>query len=627
MSLEGASRDEASPLTLFDGGGELGQRMRSLDWSKTPLGPVAGWPQSLKTCVRIVLTSRQPMFVWWGEELINLYNDAYKSIVGGKHPAALGQPASVVWREIWDQVGPRAEQAMRGNQGTYDEALLLIMERHGYQEETYYTFSYSPVPNERGGVGGILCANTDDTGRIIGERRLWVLREIAARTADARRAEDACARAADAMATAGRDLPFALIYLEESGRGWDRCRPSGRAVPHRAPGRLALARGEGDEQAPGATGRESANLGGGVADRRVDPASVTSDRLAADPVRTGGSVGRAHRRAQPVPPFRRRLPQLPLAGRRTDHGRRRQRAGLRGRAPPCGGAGRDRPRQDRILLQRESRVPHAAHPDVGAAGGRARLPERCARRREPAGRAPEHLASAAPRKQSPRLLAHRGRSHEGSVRADGSRSPHRRSGQCVPLGDRTRRAPFRGRLPHASGAGLRRPDAVGDHRPQPPFERLQVHPEGDNPGPAPRPGGPSRARGQRHGRRDPGGRATTHVRSVPPGGGPGGSYLRGLGHRTRTREGAGRAPRRGDQHRQRRGVREHVPSLAPPRAGSLAGRARCRGAGSAGRRRLVACRALRSGGAALGRRSRRWRWRQRRSIDQRIRLPTDSDRR
>jgi len=219
MSLEGASRDEASPLTLFDGGGELGQRMRSLDWSKTPLGPVAGWPQSLKTCVRIVLTSRQPMFVWWGEELINLYNDAYKSIVGGKHPAALGQPASVVWREIWDQVGPRAEQAMRGNQGTYDEALLLIMERHGYQEETYYTFSYSPVPNERGGVGGILCANTDDTRRIIGERRLFVLREIAARTADARRAEDACARAADAMATAGRDLPFALIYLEESERG------------------------------------------------------------------------------------------------------------------------------------------------------------------------------------------------------------------------------------------------------------------------------------------------------------------------------------------------------------------------------------------------------------------------
>ncbi len=187
--------------------------MRALDWASTPLGPVAHWPQSLKTCVRIILTSRQPMFVWWGEQLINLYNDAYKSIVGGKHPLALGQPASQVWREIWDQVGPRAERAMRGNEGTYDEALLLIMERHGYQEETYYTFSYSPVPNEQGGTGGILCANTDDTRRIIGERRLALLRRLAAGTADARRIDGACSEAARALATNPKDLPFALIYL------------------------------------------------------------------------------------------------------------------------------------------------------------------------------------------------------------------------------------------------------------------------------------------------------------------------------------------------------------------------------------------------------------------------------
>src|SRR3954454_24613623 len=94
---------------LFLGGGELGGRMRAFDWSRTRLGPVAAWPQSLKTCVRIILTSRQPMFVWWGDDLINLYNDAYKNIVGGKHPEALGQPAATVWREIWaDEVEPRA---------------------------------------------------------------------------------------------------------------------------------------------------------------------------------------------------------------------------------------------------------------------------------------------------------------------------------------------------------------------------------------------------------------------------------------------------------------------------------------------------------------------------------------
>jgi PAS domain-containing protein len=150
----------------------MGDRMRRKDWAKTPLGPAALWPQSLKTAVRILLTSRQPMFVWWGGELINLYNDAYKAIVGGKHPEALGQPASQVWREIWDQVGPRAESAMRENEGTYDEALQLIMERNGYPEETYYTFSYSPIPDDEGRPGGILCANTDDTQRILGERQL-----------------------------------------------------------------------------------------------------------------------------------------------------------------------------------------------------------------------------------------------------------------------------------------------------------------------------------------------------------------------------------------------------------------------------------------------------------------------
>ena len=198
---------------LFAGGGEMGAMMRSLDWSATPLGPAQQWPQSLKTAVRIMLTSRQAMFVWWGDELINLYNDAYKAIVGGKHPQVLGQPASYVWREIWDQVGPRAESAMLNNEGTYDEALLLIMERNGYPEETYYTFSYSPVPNDRGGTGGIICANTDDTQRIIGERQLALLRELAARTADARTFDNACTLSAKCLETNPYDLPFAMIYL------------------------------------------------------------------------------------------------------------------------------------------------------------------------------------------------------------------------------------------------------------------------------------------------------------------------------------------------------------------------------------------------------------------------------
>ena len=187
--------------------------MRSRDWSPTSLGAIDTWSQSLKTAVRIMLTSRQPMFVWWGEDLINLYNDAYRAILGGKHPQALAQPAAVVWQEIWDWVGPRAEMALLKNEGTYDEALQLIMERNGYSEETYYTFSYSPIPNDDGSTGGIICANTDDTARIIGERQLALLKELAARTADARTFDDACTLSASCLETNLYDLPFAAIYL------------------------------------------------------------------------------------------------------------------------------------------------------------------------------------------------------------------------------------------------------------------------------------------------------------------------------------------------------------------------------------------------------------------------------
>jgi signal transduction histidine kinase len=207
------------PLAFLAGGGEMGQRMRAFDWSKTPVGPLESWPQSLKTAVRIMLTSRQPFWIGWGEQLIKLYNDAYLPIIGGKHPRALGQPASVVWREIWGDIAPLLATAMTGNEGTYVESQLLIMERNGYPEETHYTYSYSPVPGDDGGTGGIICANTDDTQRVIGERQLALLRELAARTADARTIAEACALSAAGLGTNPYDLPFALIYLVDPERG------------------------------------------------------------------------------------------------------------------------------------------------------------------------------------------------------------------------------------------------------------------------------------------------------------------------------------------------------------------------------------------------------------------------
>jgi signal transduction histidine kinase len=214
-TAEGARPDSAS--AFLAGGGELGAMIRAFDWSGTPIGPASAWPQGLKTAVRIMLTSRQPFWVGWGEELTYLYNDAYKSIIGGKHPWALGRPTQEVWREIWPDIEPLLATAMGGVEGTYVEAQLLIMERNGYPEETYYTFSYSPIPDDDGKPGGIICANTDDTQRVIGERQLAVLQELAARTFDARSWEEASQRAVEALATNPRDLTFVLLYVAEPG--------------------------------------------------------------------------------------------------------------------------------------------------------------------------------------------------------------------------------------------------------------------------------------------------------------------------------------------------------------------------------------------------------------------------
>jgi PAS domain S-box-containing protein len=202
---------------LFLGRGELAGLMQQFDWASTSIGPPERWPQSLKTAVRIMLTSQQPIWIGWGEELIYLYNDPYKSIIGGKHPWALGRPTSAVWSEIWQDIAPLLAKAMGGDEGTYVEAQLLIMERNGFPEETYYTFSYSPIPADDDSPGGIFCANTDDTQRVISERQLSLLRELASSAAESRSVNEACERCASALMTDPLDLPFAMIYLIEPG--------------------------------------------------------------------------------------------------------------------------------------------------------------------------------------------------------------------------------------------------------------------------------------------------------------------------------------------------------------------------------------------------------------------------
>ncbi|HEX8486895.1 PAS domain-containing protein [Sphingomonas sp.] len=161
----------SDPAPAFlSGGGVMGAAMRGHDWSRSPLGAPQGWPQSLRAVVSLLLNSRFPMFLAWGEALGFLYNDAYMEILGGKHPAALGARFAEVWPEIWDDISPLIDAAMAG-EASYYENLPLTMQRKGFEEQTWFTFSYSPVRDESGAVAGMFCACTETTDQVLAERR------------------------------------------------------------------------------------------------------------------------------------------------------------------------------------------------------------------------------------------------------------------------------------------------------------------------------------------------------------------------------------------------------------------------------------------------------------------------
>src|SRR6201996_6314734 len=171
--------DGAVGSAFVAAGGEMAALIDAKDWTTTPVGPASSWPQSLRTVLRILVTSRYAMWLGWGPALTFFYNDAYaKMTLGAKHPWALGQPASAVWAEIWPELGTRTDTVLRTGKATWDEGLLLFLERSGYPEETYHTFSYSPLPDDDGTIAGMLCFVTEDTDRFIGQRRLDTLRAL-----------------------------------------------------------------------------------------------------------------------------------------------------------------------------------------------------------------------------------------------------------------------------------------------------------------------------------------------------------------------------------------------------------------------------------------------------------------
>jgi PAS domain S-box-containing protein len=200
------------------GGGELSRLIQEHDWSQTPLGPLDGWPQSLKTSVSICLASRFPIVLYWGPERVVLYNDAYRAILGTKHPWALGQRCCDCWAEIWDTIGPMLDSVVQTGEATWSNDLLLVLHRYGYAEECYFSFSFSPVRVEAGAVGGIFTAVIETTENIIGERRLRTLRDLAARAVDAKSEEDAYRIAAETLSENSYDVPFSALCARTNGR-------------------------------------------------------------------------------------------------------------------------------------------------------------------------------------------------------------------------------------------------------------------------------------------------------------------------------------------------------------------------------------------------------------------------
>src|SRR6266702_2519771 len=204
----------------FPGDGEMARRMRAYPWTSSPLGDPADWPASLRTACRICLTSRFPMIVWWGEQLFMFYNDAYRPLMGNKHPGLM-RPGEQVWGEIWPTVGPMLDSVLHTGQATWSEDLLLPMNRHGYWEETYWTYSYSPLHDDDGTVRGVFTAVKETTEEVVGRRRLAVLQDLGAQAGQARSVAEACDLVVRSLGRAPEVIPFAAVYL----RG-----PDGEAV-------------------------------------------------------------------------------------------------------------------------------------------------------------------------------------------------------------------------------------------------------------------------------------------------------------------------------------------------------------------------------------------------------------
>lgn len=181
--------DRAIDIGFMAGGGEMGALMRSMDWSNTASGPVEGWSQALRSAISICLTTRFPVVLYYGPERALIYNDAWRPVVGDKHPWSFGRAGT----EVWDIIGPMFDAVFETGDVTLSDDQLLPLNRFGYVEECYFYYSYSPIRGERGRIEGIFTAVTDTTLRVLADRRTRLLRDLAARSIEAKTTDEAYA--------------------------------------------------------------------------------------------------------------------------------------------------------------------------------------------------------------------------------------------------------------------------------------------------------------------------------------------------------------------------------------------------------------------------------------------------
>jgi len=207
-----------SNASFVKGGGQMGDLIRAFDWSKTSLGDADNWSQSLRNTIALILNNRFPMLLWWGQEYISIYNDAYIPVLGTKHPWGLGKPVKECWSEIWNILKPLIDTPFKGGEATWMDDISLLINRKNFIEETHFTIAYSPVPDATApnGIGGVLATVNEITESVIEKRQMETLKELGKNLSSVLVENEVYNKAAEALGINLTDLPFSLIYKIEN---------------------------------------------------------------------------------------------------------------------------------------------------------------------------------------------------------------------------------------------------------------------------------------------------------------------------------------------------------------------------------------------------------------------------